>query len=206
MKMPLLKERSRYQKARAALREMMPQREKRMHRRTRSNHPATEHEIPEHEHGFAGLHWMTAGLFVAAGAEAALGQRRGDHRSAEAVRWAPVIAAPMAGAAQAARALWPTPATRTLSQLVNGVALGVGAAGLVSSVRASLREHEYEIDEPPAFWDRFPSLAPLAFGAVGLLGLLLDRDEEEAAVATPAPGPRSRTGSRRRVKQIRIRV
>lgn len=201
MKIPLLKKRSRYQKARAALREMMPRRQNHMHRRTKSEHP-TEHEIPEHEHGFAGLHWMTAGLFVAAGAEAALGQRRGDHRPAEAIRWAPVIAAPMASAAQAARAMWPTPATRTLSQLVNGVALGVGAAGLVSSVRASLREHEYELDEPPAFWDRFPSLAPLAFGAVGLLGLLLDRDEEEAAVATPAPSARVS----RRVKRIRIRV
>jgi hypothetical protein len=202
MKIPLLKKRSRYQKARAALREMMPRRQDRMHKRAKSNHHLTEHEIPEHEHGFAGLHWMTAGLFVAAGAEAALGQRRGDHRPADAVRWAPVIAAPMASAAQAARAIWPTPATRTLSQLVNGVALGVGAAGLLSSVRASLREAEYEFDEPPAFWDRFPSLAPLAFGAVGLLGLMLDRDEEEAAVAKPAPGPRVR----RRVKRIRIRV
>lgn len=202
MRIPLLKKRTRYQKARAALHEMMPRKRPATHKRTRPSDQATEHAIPEHDHGFAGLHWMTAGLFVAAGAEAALGQRRGDHRPAEAIRWAPVIAAPMAGAAQAARAIWPTPATRTLSQLVNGVALGVGAAGLASSVRAALREHEYVIEERPSFWDRFPSLAPLAFGAVGLLGLLLDRDEEEAAVAAPAPNPRPR----KRVKRIRIRV
>jgi len=202
MKIPLRRKRSRYQKARAALGEMMPRRQDRRRKPAQSNHHPGEHDIPEEDHGFAGLHWMTAGLFVAAGAEAALGERRGDHRPADAVRWAPIIAAPMAGAAQAARAIWPTPATRTLSQLVNGIALGVGAAGLVSSVRASLREHEYETEEPPAFWDRFPSLAPLAFGAVGLLGLLLDRDQEQAAVAMPAPGPRPRRG----VKRIRIRV
>ena len=47
----------------------------------------------EDESAFGGLHWLTAGLFVAAGAEAAFGQRRGDYRPDDAVRWAPLIAA-----------------------------------------------------------------------------------------------------------------
>lgn len=214
MKIPRLKKRSRYQKARAALREMMPRhRHRRAAKSARHERRGAEVEalLPEHANGFAGLHWMTAGLFIAAGAEAALGQRRGDHRPSEAIRWAPVIAAPMAGAAQAARAIWPSTATRLVSQMVNGIAVGVGAAGLVSSMRAVLLDAEYDGDDETSMLDRVPSLAPLAFGAVGLLALLLDRDQEEATEAgreapvrsAPPPAVRTRRSS---VKRIRIRV
>ena len=122
------------------------------------------------------MHWLTAGLFVAAGAEAALGERRGDYRP-DPVRWAPLIAAPIAGAAQAARALWPSRTTRMVAQLANGVALGVGAAGLASSINSSRTAHEFDEDDPRSIVERMPSLAPLAFGAVGLLAMLLDSDE-----------------------------
>jgi hypothetical protein len=205
MRIPIRRKRSRYQKARDVLQEMLP-RKRRKHHRSRSSAraDASELKIPEHEHGFAGLHWMTAGLFVAAGAEAALGQRRGDHRPDDAVRWAPLVAAPIAGAAQAARAIWPSDSTRAVARIVNAAALAVGVAGLASSVRATLSEREYEPEEEPTLLERIPSLAPLAFGAVGLLGLLLDSEEEEAAVAAPAMPTRPRRGGE--VKRIRIRV
>lgn len=141
---------------------------------------------------------MTGALFLAAGAEAALGERRGDYRSG-AIRWAPFVAAPIAGAAQAARALWPSKTTRMISQLVNGIALGVGAAGLASSVNDARVERKYDADQPASLMDSLPSLAPLAFGAVGLLGLLLDSEEAEAEVAEYRPRKQAR-------QTIRIRV
>ena len=205
MRIPLRKKRSRYQKARAALREMLPRQADKHKKQLRHRVTSSEHQLDAHEHGFAGLHWMAAGLFAAAGAEAALGQRRGDHRADDAVRWAPLVAAPLASAAQAARAIWPSPTTRNISKLVNTVAVAVGAAGLISSVRAGLSEREYQEDEEPSSWlEHVPSLAPLAFGAVGLLGLLLDGEEKEAAHASrPYERPRVRRSD---VKRIRIRV
>jgi hypothetical protein len=161
---------------------------------------------------YSGLHWMTAGLFVAAGAEAALGERRGDYRPAEAIRWAPFVAAPIAGAAQAARALAPSDSTRLIAKIASAAAIGVGVAGLINSVAASRRVHEYDDDnERIPVPDRIPSLAPLAFGAVGLLALLLDQDEEvdeaereeEMRRAKKKAAPKSRRGQ---VKRIRIRV
>ena len=80
MRIPLKKKRSRYQKARDALRDMLPKKHPRGRRKP--THPAaTEHDIPEHKQGFAELHWMTAGLFVAAGAEAALSRGRRPGRA-----------------------------------------------------------------------------------------------------------------------------
>jgi uncharacterized membrane protein len=158
---------------------------------------------------YSGLHWMTAGLFLAAGAEAAFGERRGDYRPSEAVRWAPFVAAPLAGAAQAARALAPSASTRNAAKIAGAAAIGVGVAGLVNSVVAARRQHHYDADAEPALADKIPSLAPLAFGAVGLLALLLDREEEWEEIEekkvrrTKTAAPRSRRG---RVKAIRIRV
>lgn len=154
---------------------------------------------------------MTAGLFVAAGAEAALGERRGDYRPAEAIRWAPFVAAPIAGAAQAARALAPSDATRLIAKIASAAAIGVGIAGLINSVAASRKVHEYDDDDRIPVPDRIPSLAPLAFGAVGLLALLLDHEEEEDEAerekemrrAKKKAAPRSRRGH---VRRIRIRV
>lgn len=123
----------------------------------------------------SGMHWMAAALFAAVGAETALGERRGDYAAPEAVRWAPLVAAPLASAAHAACALWPNEATRKVTTLMNGLAVGVGAAGIASSVYGVLSE---ESDEE--HWsERVPSLAPLAFAAVGLLGLLLENEEDE---------------------------
>ena len=148
MRIPIKRKRTPYQKARAALRDMLEERvPKRKKPRLTTHARGNEHELPAHEHGFAGLHWMTAGLFIAAGAEAALGKRRGEYRSDDAVRWAPLVAAPLAGAAQAARAIWPSPTTRYASRLINSVAVAVGAAGLISSVRVGLSERDYEEEE-----------------------------------------------------------
>ncbi|HEX6559645.1 MAG TPA: hypothetical protein VF021_09280 [Longimicrobiales bacterium] len=173
-----LRKKSRYQKARNAVKQMLPK------RRPMARPQET---VVEGEKDYKALHWMTAGLFVAAGAEAALGERRGDYRT-DAIRWAPFIAAPLAGAVQAARALWPSPTTRVVSQLVNGIALGVGAAGLASSVSDIISEHKYLDDDEHGTVDHVPSLAPLAFGAVGLLALLLDSTDE----AEPEPPARPR--------------
>ena len=123
----------------------------------------------------SGMHWMAAALYAAVGAETALGERRGDYNAPEAVRWAPLIAAPVAAAAHGARALWPNEATRKAATIANGLAVGVGAAGIASSVYSALSERE-----PETHWsERVPSLAPLAFAAIGLLGLMLEREEEE---------------------------
>ena len=175
MKNPLRKK-TRYQKAKKALREMVSRdNSKRRPRKSHTPERSNAHTFPTDT---SGMHWLTAGLFVAAGVEAAVGERRGDYRP-DPIRWAPLVAAPIAGAAQAARALWPSSTTRMVAQLANGVALGVGAAGLASSVSSAMDLAEYDEDESPTLLERMPSLAPLAFGAVGLLGLLLDSDELE---------------------------
>jgi hypothetical protein len=126
----------------------------------------------EREFALEGLHWMTAGLFLAVGAETALGERRGDQRVPNAFRWAPLLAAPLAGAAHAARALWPGPATRVLARVADGLALTVGTAGVASSLYSARRENETSARQP------VPSFAPLAFAALGVLGMMLDEEEE----------------------------
>lgn len=148
------------------------------------------------------LHWMTAGLYLAAGAEAAFGERRGDYRPADALRWAPLIAAPLAIAAQAARAMAPSRTTRIASRVANTMAVTVGAAGLVNSVNSARKLHQYDVDQEPSLIERMPSLAPLAFGAVGLLGLLLESEDEETDDLTPPPSRRRK----RRRHAVRIRV
>jgi hypothetical protein len=127
---------------------------------------------------FSGLHWLTAGLFAAAGAEAAFGERRGDHRPADAIRWAPLVTAPVAGAAHIAQAVWPCAATRAMTQVANSIAIGVGAAGLANSVYDAVTDAAGEADS--RHWsERVPSLAPLAFAAIGVLGLMLQDEEED---------------------------
>jgi hypothetical protein len=131
----------------------------------------------EDDFALSGLHWLTAGLFLAAGAETATGERRGDHRGPRAIRWAPLVTAPAATAAHIARALWPGRTTRIATQIANGLALGVGAAGIASSLYSALGEQE---EEQQSEWSaRLPSLAPLAFAAVGVLGMLLDQEEQQ---------------------------
>jgi hypothetical protein len=68
-----------------------------------------------------------------------------------------------------------------LSHIADGIAIGVGAAGFASSVYAAVSDAEEEEEEEGAkSWpERVPSLAPLAFLAVGILGLVLQEEEEE---------------------------
>lgn len=86
-------------------------------------------------------------------------------------RWAPVLIAPLAAAAQLTRALRPSPATGRAAQALNVAAIGVGLAGVVGSLVAARR------DRHP------PSLSPLALASTGLLGLVLEREESSAELA-----------------------
>ena len=194
MRNPLRKKPSRYERAKRALRELRAERPRRRRESEAQRQVAPTELKPERD--YANLHWMTAGLFLAVGAEAAFGERRGDYRPPETLRWAPLVAAPLAIAAQAARAISPSRKTRMVSRLANGVALTVGAAGLISSVNAARHLHEYDVEYEPSLLEMIPSLAPLAFGAVGVLGLLLDSEEADDAARR----------QRRRVQRIRIKV
>jgi hypothetical protein len=144
--------------------------------------PRRAHE-PDDERTFDALHWMVAGVFLAAGAEAAFGSRRGAGR--DDVRIAPLVAGTTAAAAHVARALLPHRAARTIAQLLNGVAIGVGAAGVVSSVlnvaQDDAREWRWSGPRRKPLFKRIPSLAPLTFGVAGGLGVLLDREERADA-------------------------
>jgi hypothetical protein len=132
---------------------------------------------------FESVHWLAAGLFLAAGTEAGLGERRGDDRPSDAVRWGPLLAAPLAGGAHVARALFPGQATRMAAQVLNGVAVVVGAAGVASAVYGALTTEpgDRAFESRTRARERLPSLAPLTFALAGLLGALLDRDERTAA-------------------------
>jgi hypothetical protein len=150
--------------------------------RPRPRHPVTHDDSLDDEDddiAFSGLHWLTAGLFLAAGTEAGLGERRGDYPAEDAVRWGPLIAAPIAGAAHAGRALFPGRASRFATQILNGLAVAVGAAGVAGAMYAALHTApDRDGFEPrPSLPGRLPSLAPLTFALAGLTGVLLDREE-----------------------------
>ena len=162
MKLPFRRKRSRLQRIQDAVAQYIPD--------------FDDDDDDGDEVALESLHWMTAALYVAAGAETALGERRGDYRT-DAVRWAPLLAAPIAGAAHVARALWPNRNTRSAADIANGLAIAVGVIGVASSVYNAYAEPTL----PDETWsERLPSLAPLAFAAVGVFGMLLDREEEEA--------------------------
>lgn len=131
------------------------------------------------EFSFSRLHWMTSALFLASGAETAFGERRGEYRSPNAVRWAPLVAAPLACAAHAAHAVAPSVHTRRVAQIMNAVAVGVGAAGMASSFYSTVQNRQD--DETRSLRDALPTMSPLAFAAVGVLGLLLDGEEKDEA-------------------------
>jgi hypothetical protein len=137
-------------------------------------------EDEDDEFTFPGLHMLVAGMYLASGIEAALGERRGDFRVDDDLRLAPLTVAPMAALAHAARAILPGRPSRIAAQIMNGVAVAVGAAGLASSVASAL------VTPDDAFGprrrrirERIPALAPLAFGVTGLLGAVLDREERD---------------------------
>ncbi len=147
---------------------------------------------------FPALHWMTAALFLAAGAEAALlaqnertpagvGPRSARAALAELATTlrdpavaAPLLAAPLAGAAHAARVLSPTPRARQISRLLDGVAAGVAVAGAARvAYNALARGEGGRTGAQPRPRPRLAgAVAPLTFGATALLGLILEREEE----------------------------
>jgi hypothetical protein len=145
-----------------------------------------QHE--EDTFAFSGLHWMAAGMFIAAGAQAALSQSKSNsQRVPGLVRWAPLVAAPLAGAAHAVRAARPTTTSRALSRVLDGLAIGVGAAGVASSIYTASRERTITGGWPGsrrrALTELGSSLAPLTFGITGILGMILDREEEQDSLA-----------------------
>jgi hypothetical protein len=166
-------------------------------------------------HTFRALHWMAAGIFLAAGLEAAFGRRRGD--APDDIRWAPLVVAPLAGAAHVVRVLAPNARSRIATQLLNGVAVGVGAIGAASST-LSIAEaggrswFAYGPRRKPIY-KRIPSLAPLTFGAAGALGIILDREERADALQHASLERRARIVERlvprpprRRVERIVVHV
>lgn len=136
---------------------------------------------------FSSLQWLTAGIFLVAGADAVLRERKTPGRLTELVRWAPLLAAPLAGAAHAARALRPNRATRLAAQVLDGVAMGVAAAGIGRVLYETAAD-----SSAGAPWTSGPrhraralsrTVAPLTFGATGVLGLILDREEQDEQAA-----------------------
>ena len=154
----------------------------------------------ELEPTFPALHWMTAALFLAAGTEALLRQRAPEaetigspldrqHRAGKAARGAlnvaPLVAAPLAGAAHAARAVATGPRLRLATQLMDGIAVGVAAAGLATAAYDALDEGT-TTPEPTGHSrlrrsaNRFArAIVPVTFGAVAVLGMLLETEEEK---------------------------
>ena len=121
---------------------------------------------------FPELHWMTAALFLAAGADAA----RQHLPLSDPARLAPLLAAPVVGAAHAARALSSAPGARQATRLLDGVAAGVAVAATARVAYNALARGRPA--EPPAPRGLAAALVPLTFGATAVLGLLLDRVEE----------------------------
>lgn len=138
----------------------------------------------------APLHWMAAGLFVATGAEALASRRlAADVEGQRRQPWrllglAPLVVAPLAGAAHAAEAVRPVPRTRRLARWLDGFAVGAAAvaaaAGAFSTARWSRDPRWYRRGRTTRL-SLLDAVAPLAFGATGALGLLLEREEREEA-------------------------
>jgi hypothetical protein len=169
------------------------------------------------EDGFRSLRLFLAEFLLTAGVQATvelLRERsdasRGDptHRRPQepdssvtlALELAPAVLGPIAAAAQATHALGPSDRSRTLTRVLNGAVIGVGAAGLTDTVlRAARGERRF-------------SFAPLLFGYIGVLGVLLDR--EESAVEEEAEQLRRRASlierwvpkRRSRVERIVVHV
>jgi hypothetical protein len=164
------------------------------------------------DYAFDGLHLLAAGLYTAAGAESALGERRGDQRGGP-IRLAPLATAPLAAVAHIVRGLRPGLRTRKLARALDGAAMLVGVVGTASSIFSALVEE----DDPArmfagrrSFANRIPSLAPLSFGIIGAFGVLLDRAEHAEAKRLAKLERRARIADRllpaRRTKRLIIEV
>lgn len=142
-----------------------------------------DEEPEEQEERIPALRILAAQLLLATGAGVAMQRMQGSgddligldeeielsratrSRTSLAV-WAPLVLAPLAAAAQLTHALRPSEGTRTATRVLNAAVVGVGAAELVDSLLASRSGEQ-------------PSAAPWVFGSVGVLGWLLDRQEDE---------------------------
>jgi len=135
---------------------------------------------------FPALQWMTAALFLAAGAEAAIRHRgAGDAARSgrlDALRLASLAAAPLAAAAHGTRAFTSAPPARLATRILDGVAAGVAMAGVAGAAYNALRLENGSGTAALAPAERVRRLVavvtPLGFGAAALLGLLLEHEEE----------------------------
>jgi hypothetical protein len=125
----------------------------------------------------AALHWVTAGFFAGAGFQALVSRNPGRGP----VRWGALLAAQLAGTAHVARALRSTPRTCRAARVLDGVAIAVGGVTLAASVAHGLRRRQLLagwLRGGSRVFRRPPPSAPLTLGATGILGLLLDQEEE----------------------------
>lgn len=132
---------------------------------------------------FPALQWMTAALFVAAGAEAVIRGRSGSPGRTDPLAYAPLVAAPLAGAIHTARALTSAPEARLVAQIVDGLAAGVAVAAIGRVAYDAFGRSRGASD--PGAWPAARSahrlaaaVAPLTFGATAALGLLLEHEED----------------------------
>jgi hypothetical protein len=139
---------------------------------------------------FSPLHWMAAGLFLATGAEAVASRRLasemgGPRRSPwRVLGLAPLVVAPLAGVAHVLEAAWPERGPARAVKVLDGVAVGVAVAATAAGVYGALAGRR-----DPRWYRRgrgrrtsiLDAVAPLAVGATGVLGLLLEREAREAA-------------------------
>lgn len=146
--------------------------------------------LPDDADSFAlnGLHWMAAGLALATGADVAAGhgtRLQGERaRNALAVaRWTPLLVGMAAGAAQAMTAVRPGARSRSVARALNGAIIGTAAVATALGAYEAIRSEEPTVGWRGGRRDRAQNwlslAAPLAFGATGLLGLILEREERE---------------------------
>jgi hypothetical protein len=96
------------------------------------------------------------------------GETEADSRGPSlAAAWAPLLIGPLAAAAQIAHLQQPSENSRAAIRFLNAAVVGVGAVAFVTQLLGSARGEE------------LPSTAPLVFGSVGALGMLLDLEERE---------------------------
>jgi hypothetical protein len=132
---------------------------------------------------FPALQWMTAALFLGAGAEAAI-RPWGAGRAGrlDALRLAPLAAAPLAAAAHGARAFTSAPRARLATRVMDGVAAGVAMAGVAGAAYNALRpggaSGAAALPQTGKVRRLVAVIAPLGLGAAALLGLLLEHEEE----------------------------
>ena len=81
--------------------------------------------------------------------------------------WAPAVVAPLAGAAHLSQAMRPHEGTSSTARALSFAAVGAGVTGLIDTWVEARRTRTR------------PSLAPLALASAGLLGLIVEREEQD---------------------------